>query len=88
MQDAYSGKCLDVSPKTDAEIDFLFPEIDRMSEYRYADAWLLTCPRSKAPRNIKRFLLNWFKKAARDYEREFRKDLELRREINVGGGPR
>jgi hypothetical protein len=40
----------------------LFPEVDRPSEYREADAWLLCCAPSRRPRNVRRFLFNWFKR--------------------------
>ena len=89
--DAYSGEALTVSLSTDAVLRRLFPEVDRPSAYREADAWLLTCPKSHKPRNCKRFMLNWFK---REKTRTLRASLAfaereeaLRKEVRVGAGP-
>lgn len=87
--DAYSGEILVVSDETDAQIGRLFPEVDRFSEYRGMDSWLLTVSARKRPRNVKRFVLNWCRRAARQErnraKREQYKERMLKREINVGG---
>lgn len=90
--DPYSGEVLTVSDATHALIGRLFPEVDRASAYREADAWLLTCPKSRWPRNHQRFLINWMKRektrTLRASEAFALKDEALRRETRVGAGPR
>jgi hypothetical protein len=77
---AYRGHVLDVSLETDALLRKLYPEVDRQSAYRDADGWLVTCPRSRWPRNTRRFLINFFKN-----EKRIGKGTE--QEIHVGAGP-
>jgi hypothetical protein len=75
--DAYRGAVLDVSLETDALLRKLYPEVDRQSAYRDADGWLVTCPRSRWPRNTRRFLINWLKR-----EKRIGKGTE--QELNIG----
>jgi hypothetical protein len=87
--DAYSGKILKVSVETDAELAELYPELDRQSEYRSCDAWLLGLESSnvrKLPkkRGMKRRLINWFQKSKNDLYRENRRAIELHRDSMVG----
>jgi hypothetical protein len=65
FEDAWSGRQLIVSMETHELLAELFPEVDRPSTYRDADSWLVTCSPSRRPRNVKRFLLNWFRRAKR-----------------------
>jgi hypothetical protein len=85
---AYSGEVLTVSCETDGRIATLFPELDRPSMYRDADSWLLTCPKSRWPRNRRRFLLTW---ARREKTRALKaslawaeKEAALRKESQIG----
>jgi hypothetical protein len=80
----YSGLQLDVSEKTDAELRWLFPELDVSGIYRDADSWLHGCAARRRPRKVKRFLLNWFKRERQKFERQERKQAEIRRELMVG----
>jgi len=82
--DAYVGRQLTVCDATHIEICELFPEVDVYPTYRDADSWLLACPARKRPKNVKRFLLNWFRKEKRALARENRKQDEVRRELYVG----
>ena len=85
--DAYVGRELTVSDATHIEICELFPEVDVYPTYRDADSWLLACPARKRPKNVKRFLLNWFRKEKRAIRRQHEKEDAVRREINVGASP-
>ena len=85
---AYAGEVLSVSYATDAFLRAHFPEVDASSSYRTADAYLLQCPKSKRPRNPRRFLINWFGsekictlKNAAAWQR---KDEAVRRELAAG----
>ena len=88
FDDPYQGLQLSVSAKTDAEIRFLYPELDVHGIYRDADSWLLTCAPKRRPKNVKRFLVNWMKRERQKSEREGRKQEIVNRELNVGRGPR
>ena len=81
---AYSGKCLDVTMATDALLEAWFPEINRQSEFREIDSWLYHAPPRKRPKNIRRFLRNWFSKAKRQAEREALREAYRQRELRVG----
>lgn len=63
--DAWSGRQLIVSMETHDLLAELFPEVDRPSSYRDADSWLLTCAPSRRPRNVRRFLVSWFRRQKR-----------------------
>jgi hypothetical protein len=65
FEDAYSGRQLIVSRATHELLAELFPEVDRPSTYRDADSWLVTCAPSRRPRNVKRFLVTWFRRQKR-----------------------
>jgi hypothetical protein len=65
FEDAWSGRQLIVSMETHELLAELFPEVDRPSTYRDADSWLLTCAPSRRPRNVKRFLVTWFRRQKR-----------------------
>jgi hypothetical protein len=62
---AYHGEILVVDAEMNSALAHLFPEVDRPSEYRSADAWLMVAPPSRRPRNMKRFLVRWFSRAKR-----------------------
>ena len=80
MTDAYTGRCLSVSYETDFVLRQLFPELEPLAPYyRDMDAWLYNAPRSKRPRNIRRFATNWLRKEAKAFLRESLKELESRR---------
>jgi len=61
---AYRGQVLEVSHEENAMLAESFPEVDRPSEYRSADAWLWANPRRR-PKNYRRFLVNWFSRQKR-----------------------
>ena len=88
MFSAYRGRCLEVSEEVLAAVCDFFPEIDVREELFQMDAWLYSRPRRQWPRNTKRFVMNWCSKAERSRQREQAKELALRRELMVGGGPR
>jgi hypothetical protein len=67
---SYTGRLLDVTLETDAALGEWFPEVDRRSCYREADAWLWSAPPSRRPKNVRRFLRTWFAKEKRAMERE------------------
>jgi len=81
---AYSGRMLQVTLQTDSLLAELFPEVDRQSQFREADAWLWSAPPSRRPKNVRRFLRTWFVKAKRAQERQDAKDAAIRREARVG----
>lgn len=81
---AYSGKLLDVTMETDALLEMWFPEIDRQSEFREIDSWLYYAPPRKRPRNIRRFLRNWFAKEKHRMEREALREAYRQRDSRVG----
>lgn len=80
----YEGFALVVSETTHAQLCEMFSELDLRSMYRDADSWLLTCAPKRKPRNYKRFLLNWARKARKQYERETRKEQSIRAELYAG----
>jgi hypothetical protein len=81
---AYEGRELRVSDATHIEICELFPEIDVYPTYRDAESWINTCSPRRRPKNIKRFLMSWFRKEKRVLQRERRKQIEINRELHVG----
>ena len=87
--DAYSGEVLSVSYTTDAIIRQSFPHIDVQACYKAADAYLLDCPKSRWPRNRRRFLINWAKReqacTLRNAEAWRLRQEAYEREIGVGG---
>lgn len=89
--DAYSGEKLSVSDETHARLRRLFPEIDLPSFYRTMDAYLLDCPKSRYPRNIRKFLITCARRektcTLRASEAFAEKQDALRKEIYVGQGP-
>ena len=84
---SYSGNLLDVTWETDALLAGWFPEVDRQSEYREIDSWLYHAPPRKRPKNIRRFLRNWFAKEKHRLEREALREAYRQRELRVGSGP-
>ena len=60
---AYRGEVLEIDEETNSILAFLFPEVDRPSAYRDADAYLWAAPKSKRPRNHRRFIVNWLRRA-------------------------
>jgi len=88
--DAFSGRQLDVSRETDAFLAECFPEVDRHSCYREADAWLWTAPARRRPRTqrgVRQFLRTWMVKEKRAVIREQRRGDAVKREAQVGRGP-
>lgn len=59
----YHGEILEVDEMTHAVLRKLFPEVDLQSAYRDADAWIFAAPKSKRPRNHRRFIVNWMRRA-------------------------
>ena len=59
----YRGEVLEVDELTHAALRKLFPEVDLQSAYRDADAWIFAAPKSKRPRNHRRFIVNWMRRA-------------------------
>lgn len=82
--DAYAGTYLAIAQTTDAFIARVYPECDRQSEYREMESWLSHCAPSKRPKNVRRFVLTWMKRAKR-FE-QLNGDA-VRAEANVGKGP-
>lgn len=81
---SYSWRLLEVTMDCDARMAEWFPEVDRQSEYREIDSWLYhTAPRRR-PKNIRRFLRNWFAKEKHRLEREAVKEAYRQRELRVG----
>ena len=60
----FHGEHLAIDELTDVLIAHWFPEVDRTSEYRSIDSWLHANPRRR-PKNLPRFLHNWFMKCKR-----------------------
>ena len=87
---AYRGEAIEVDQELNHILAQLFPEVDRPSEYRSADAWVWANPRRR-PKNMKRFLVNWFKRRKRFEiaieDNRLKRDELLRRELEVGRGP-
>jgi len=85
---AYSGEMLTVSDATHARMKRLFPEVDLASFYRTMDAYLLGCPKSRYPRNIRKFLITNARRekicTIRGSESFAEKQAALRRELRVG----
>jgi hypothetical protein len=81
---SYSGRLLEVTAECDARMAEWFPEVDRQSEYREIDSWLYHAPPRKRPKNIRRFLRNWFLKTKRAQARQAMKDEDIRRELRAG----
>ena len=82
---AYEGEWLTVGESLLAEICDFFPELDVREELRQMEWWLSEHPRRRGTR---RFVKNWMAKAERQRQREMRKQMEIQRELMVGGGPR
>jgi hypothetical protein len=59
----FSGVHFSVSAKQDQILAEAFPWGDRVPEYRKADSWLEANP-NRRPRNIPRFLHNWFSRSS------------------------
>ena len=76
----YSGRVLDVSPETHADLCHWFAEVDLSAEYRAADSWLATMPPKRWPKNKRRFLVNWMRRARKNYQ-----DPAIAAELRVGG---
>lgn len=81
---SYQGRLLEVTAETDARMAAWFPEVDRQSEYREIDSWLYHAAPRKRPKNIRRFLRNWFAKEKHRLEREARKEMAGRETFNAG----
>lgn len=81
---AYSGYYLDVTQETHAQICRLFPDLAIAHEYRAADSWLLTCPRSRLPKNHKRFLINWMRRSANRGHRTLEQERQIHIAIHAG----
>ena len=81
---AYSGRLLEVTWECDARMEEWFPECDRQSEYREIDSWLYHAAPRRRPRNIRRFLRNWFAKTKHQQERQAYKEARLQAELRVG----
>ena len=60
----FHGEHLAIDDLTDVLMAHWFPEVDRTSEYRSIDSWLHANPRRR-PKNLPRFLHNWFMKCKR-----------------------
>ena len=76
----YRGHVLDVTMDTDALLRDWFHECDLQAEYRAADSWLATMPRKRWPKNKRRFLVNWMRRARKNYQ-----DPAIAAELRVGG---
>ncbi len=84
---AYSGVVLEVSLETDSKLTSLFPDLDLRAEYRLADAWLWQAAKCRRPRNARKFLINWCRKAQRQ-QNPSERDLRVQSELRVGMGPK
>lgn len=84
---AFDGRVLHVSRETHAEMCERYPDLDLAGSYRAIDGWMVERARVNArrlPRNTHRFLNNWLRKDWYNLQRELRKELAIRREIQVG----
>lgn len=84
---AFSGSCLDVSLETDQVLRESYSQLDLDVIYRDVNAYLWHCAPSRRPKNVRRFLINWCRKDARQKARQAKMDALLMREVNVGAGP-
>lgn len=86
---AFRGELLEVSQETYARLKQWFPEVDLPSCFRDADAWLWQAPTRRKPRNVRRFLVNWVKRAKvctlRNAEAWRLRQEAYEREIGIGG---
>ena len=81
---SYQGRLLEVTAECDARMAEWFPEVDRQSEYREIDSWLYHAAPRKRPKNIRRFLRNWFTKTKHQQARSAVKDRAIQAELHAG----
>ena len=81
---SYQGRLLEVTAECDARMAEWFPEVDRQSEYREIDSWLYHAAPRKRPKNIRRFMRNWFTKTKHQQERSAVKDRAIQAELHAG----
>jgi len=60
----FHGEHLLIDDLQDVLLANWFPEVDRYSQYREIDSWLTANPRRR-PKNMQRFLHNWFARQKR-----------------------
>lgn len=61
----YHGELLEVDELLHMAMRRLFPEVDLPSAYRDMDAWILQAPKSKRPRDQRKFVINWLRRGKR-----------------------
>ena len=61
----YHGEILEVDELLHAAMRRLFPEVDLPSAYRDMDAWIVQAPKSKRPKNQRKFVINWLRRGKR-----------------------
>lgn len=61
----YRGQVLEVDELLHIAMKNLFPELDLPSAYRDMDAWILQAPKSKRPRDQRKFVINWLRRNKR-----------------------
>jgi len=58
----YRGEVLEVDELLHWAMQRLIPEVDLPSSYRDMDAWILQAPKSKRPRDQRKFIINWLRR--------------------------